>query len=113
MRIEIILFLALSGCAYQRGYAIEGSASWKPTRVYSDGPRTVIEVPHVVQRMKSPPALVVQAGDAARTHHELVTYRIVESGTDTRYVVDGALDSAVMIAGGGDKQERVDIARVE
>jgi type IV secretion system protein VirB9 len=109
----IVLGLALSACAHQRGYAIEGVASWKPTRIYRDGPRTVIEVPRVVQAMKAPPALLLQAGASLRGDHPLVTYKILARGADTHYVVDGAFDSAVMIAGVGRTQERVDITRME
>ena len=87
------------------GYQIEGDAvPWKPVRVFDDGSHVFIQMPEAM-RVTEAPALFVhtRAGDVA-----LVNYRLRQQ----YYVVDKLFDSAVLLIGVGDRQERVTIRRV-
>ncbi|MDR2788599.1 MAG: TrbG/VirB9 family P-type conjugative transfer protein [Candidatus Accumulibacter sp.] len=87
------------------GYSVTGEASWRPLRVYSDGRRTVIEMPPGIPAENAPALLVIQPGAAAEAPP--VRYRL----EDSRYVVDGVLDRAVLVAGAGLDRESVTIER--
>jgi type IV secretion system protein VirB9 len=86
------------------GYQVEGDGvPWKPVRVFDDGTHVYIQMPEAM-RVTEAPALFVQtrAGDVA-----LVNYRLRQQ----YYVVDKLFDSAVLLLGVGDRQERVTIRR--
>ena len=90
-------------------YTISGEASWKPVRVFNDGVKTVIEMPSTLAQGDAPTLVVVRKGgnvskDADTT---LVNYRV----QDGRYIVDQVFDEAVLVVGGGSKQQRVTIVR--
>jgi pilus assembly protein CpaC len=85
-------------------YAVTGEASWRPTQVYSDGRRTVIEMPEGISAKNAPLLLVVQQ-DAEQAPP--VRYHL----KDSRYVVEAVLDRAMLVAGGGHHRESVTIAR--
>jgi type IV secretion system protein VirB9 len=72
--------------------------------VFDDGTHVYIQMPEAM-RVTEAPALLVQtrAGDAA-----LVNYRL----RPPYYVVDRLFETAVLILGVGDRQERVTIRRM-
>lgn len=90
-------------------YAISGEASWKPVRVFNDGVKTVIEMPSTLSQGDAPTLLVVRKGGKVGNEADttLVNYRVQEG----RYIVDQVFDEAVLVAGVGDKQQRVTIVR--
>ena len=85
-------------------YEIDGSAAWRPVRVFNDGSRTFIEFPGNLQGQQAPILLVLDGGSEA----ELVNYRV----SGDRYVVDGLFQLAALLAGTGKAQQRVTIRRV-
>jgi len=90
-------------------YDVEGSAKWKPIRVYNDGVKTVIEMPKVIEQTEAPSLmLVTRKGNWVRDDEtQLVNYRL----QGNRYIVDSVFDHAILIAGVGKQQERVSIIR--
>ena len=85
------------------------SASWSPTRAYTDGTKTYIEFPSAIS-FQAAPALVALANDGswfARPSAQVVNYRVLGN----RYVVDAALDRAALISGVGEDQQRVTLSR--
>ena len=85
-------------------YSVTGDVPWRPTRVYSNGQQTVIEMPGSIPAEKAPTLLVVQEGlSEARP----VGYRLEKS----RYIVDAVLERAVLVAGAGYHRESVMITR--
>src|SRR5207245_8802323 len=83
---------------------IEGDpVAWKPVRVFDDGTHAYIQMP-ATMRVTEAPALLVQTrtGDA-----ELVNYRLRQP----YYVVDRLFETALLITGVGNHQERVTIRR--
>jgi type IV secretion system protein VirB9 len=92
-------------------YTITGSARWKPTRVYHDERKTVIEMPFAMRQTEAPTLLVVRRGGRIlkKSEQTIVNYRIQGS----RYIVDAIFDRAVMIVGVGGNQERITIVRNE
>jgi type IV secretion system protein VirB9 len=91
------------------GYVIQGTASWKPTRVYNDGHKTILEMPVIMRQQEAPTLLIVrkEGGLFADEELVLVNYRV----QNNRYIVDAVFDKAVMIIGIGDSQDRVTIYR--
>jgi type IV secretion system protein VirB9 len=73
-------------------------------RVFDDGTHVFIHMPEAM-RVTEAPALFVhtRAGDVA-----LVNYRLRQQ----YYVVDKLFDTAVLLVGVGDRQERVTIRRL-
>ena len=92
-------------------YKIEGDASWKPTRVYNDGKKTIIEMPESMQNREAPALLLLgkENGWFSDEETHLVNYRLQGS----RYIVDSVFDKAVLMIGVGSSQERVTITRVD
>jgi pilus assembly protein CpaC len=93
-----------NAAARAAAYTVTGDAPWRPVQVYSDGQRTVIEMPGSIPAGKAPTLLVVQEGAPEAAP---VNYRFENS----RYVVDTVLDRAVLVAGAGYYRESVMIAR--
>jgi pilus assembly protein CpaC len=85
-------------------YTVTGDAPWRPIDVYSDGRRTIIEMPGSISERDVPTLLVVQENMSKATP---VNYRFEQS----RYVIDAVLDRAVLVAGAGYYRESVVIAR--
>lgn len=81
-------------------YVINGTASWKPQRVFDDGVRTYIELPPSVVAQEAPIILLPNQG-----RDEMVNYRL----KDNRYVVDSLIHSLILVRGIGNAQERVRI----
>ena len=92
-------------------YDVEGSASWKPVRVYNDGSKTIIEMPNTLSQNEAPTLLVVREEDSlfSEAETQMVNYRV----HGTRYIVDTIFDKAMLIAGVGSTQDKVMITRVK
>lgn len=95
-------------------YAISGDASWRPTRAFVQGGKTIIIFPRTVGQSDLP-ALVAIADEGGlfgnlftEPTKELVNYRFV--GGD-RFVVDKVLDKAALISGVGSDQVKVELTR--
>lgn len=92
-------------------YRVEGSASWKPVRVYSTGRQTIIQLPKTVAANEVPTLLVLRKEGGLFTDEDLevVNYRV----QGDRYVVDQLFERAVLIAGVGSDQDRITITHVK
>lgn len=90
-------------------YDVDGSAPWKPVRVYNDGTKTIIQMPRAMAQTEAPTLLVVRKDGGLFTDAEtvMVNYRL----QDDRYVVDTVFDKAILIAGVGRDQDRITITR--
>lgn len=90
-------------------YAIEGVAPWKPTRVYNDGKKTIIEMPKAMSQSEAPTLLVVRKDGGIFTDAEtvIVNYRL----QNDRFIVDAVFDKAILVAGVGSSQDRITITR--
>lgn len=87
------------------GYEIDGDARWKPSRIYNDGRKTIIELPDGTAQTYAPALLILNSSDEDDT--AIVNYRV----QGTRYIVDALFDRAILISGVGSRQEKVVIAR--
>ena len=90
-------------------YQVDGSAAWKPVRVYNDGVKTVIQMPAAMAQTEAPTLLVVRKDGGWFTEDEtvMVNYRV----HGDRYIVDTVFDKAILIAGVGRGQDRVTITK--
>ncbi len=90
-------------------YDINGRAPWKPLRVFNDGVKTIIEMPPAMAQTEAPALLVVRRGGSVKNANDttIVNYR-VQNG---RYIVDQIFDQAVLVAGVGNRQQRITITR--
>ena len=91
------------------GYQLEGTASWKPLRVYNDGKKTILEMSSTLAQREAPVLLVIrkEGGVFSSDEQVMVNYRVQSN----RYIVDSLFDKAILIAGAGDSQDRVTITR--
>ncbi|WP_051335031.1 P-type conjugative transfer protein TrbG [Bradyrhizobium sp. Ai1a-2] len=84
-------------------YSVSGSASWRPTRVYSDGVKTYIQFPSSLSGQDAPVLFVVSGGQ-----NRIVNYRL----KDDMMVVDYQIDTAILVSGVGFwNQDKVTIRR--
>lgn len=90
-------------------YAIAGTATWKPLRVYNDGRKTILQLPTAMAQTEAPALLVVRrdGGLFSASETVMVNYRV----QGDRYIVDTVFDKAILVAGVGGKQTRVTITR--
>lgn len=88
-------------------YAIDGSAPWKPERVYNDGRKTIIEMPESIGSTEAPALLVLRQEGPFKKQKVQVNYRL----QDNRYIVDAVFDRAILVAGVGMGQQRITITR--
>jgi type IV secretion system protein TrbG len=90
-------------------YSIDGRAPWKPLRVFNDGLKTIIEMPPAMSQTEAPALLVIRRGGSVNNAKDttIVNYR-VQNG---RYIVDQIFEQAVLVAGVGNRQQRVTITR--
>ncbi|WP_017166902.1 P-type conjugative transfer protein TrbG [Xanthomonas phaseoli] len=90
-------------------YSVDGSARWKPVRVYNDGRKTIIEIPSTMQQSEAPALLVVRKDGGLFTDAEtqMVNYRV----QGDRYIVDTIFDKAILVSGVGSSQDKVTITR--
>ncbi|MCT4533756.1 P-type conjugative transfer protein TrbG [Halodesulfovibrio sp.] len=89
-------------------YDVEGKARWKPLQVYNDGTRTIIRLPHKAAQGDLPVLLVEKAGQEA-----LVNYRVRTKGKSTSFIVDEIFEKAMLIAGVGSHQQKIEISKQE
>jgi type IV secretion system protein VirB9 len=90
-------------------YTVSGDASWRPVHVYALAGKTYIQFPDAM-KYGSAPALVGLANDGGwftSPSEQMLRYRI----NGNRYVVDGVLERAKLIAGVGRGQTKVEIRR--
>jgi type IV secretion system protein TrbG len=87
-----------------RNYKVIGKSKWKPIDVYNDGLKTVIKLPASILSQEAPALLQLTQGEKLK----LMNYRIIRNN----YVVDSVFDKAVLLAGTGRVQERIEIHRV-
>lgn len=83
-------------------YSVSGSASWRPTRVYSDGQKTYIQFPKTLAGEDAPVLFVVSGGQ-----NRIVNYRLKSA----MMVVDYDIEKAVLISGVGWNQQKITIRR--
>jgi type IV secretion system protein VirB9 len=84
------------------GFRLEGSARWKPTRIYTDGTKTYIQFPNALSGGDAPVLFVISGGQ-----NRIVNYRL----NDTMMVVDYLIDHAVLVSGVGRQQQKITIRR--
>lgn len=90
-------------------YSVEtdqGKPTFVPVRVFDDGEKTYFQMP-ATMRVDEAPAVVLLGGDGDRGDTKLVNYRLKNG----YFVIDRLFDKAALIAGVGDKQDRVVITR--
>jgi|GEM_PF-886233 P-type conjugative transfer protein TrbG len=92
-------------------YKITGRAKFKPTRVYHNDEKTILEMPPGVKSGEAPVLLVVKREGRLFKKAEtvLVNYRY----QGDRIIVDSVFDKAYLMAGVGGNQERVVIERID
>lgn len=83
-------------------YLVSGRASWRPTRVYSDGQKTYIQFPRTISGQDAPVLFVVSGGQ-----NRIVNYRM----KNNMMVVDYNVDRAVLLSGVGWRREKITIRR--
>ncbi|AXA44116.1 P-type conjugative transfer protein TrbG (plasmid) [Rhizobium leguminosarum] len=83
-------------------YSVNGNASWRPTRVYSDGLKTYIQFPRSIAGQDAPVLFVVSGGQ-----NRVVNYRM----KNDMMVVDYNIDRAVLISGVGWHKQKITISR--
>lgn len=93
-------------------YKIDGSAKWKPVRVYNDGVKTIIQMPSTMSQTEAPILLVLRGDDSVlpwgdKAEQVIVNYRV----QGDRYVVDSVFDKAILAAGVGSQQSAITITR--
>lgn len=84
------------------GFRVEGTARWKPTRIYTDGLKTYIQFPSALAGTDAPVLFVISGGE-----NRIVNYRL----QDNMMVVDYLVDHAVLISGVGNRQQKTTIRR--
>lgn len=92
-------------------FEIDGSAPWKPVRVYSTDRQTIIQLPEKTKANEMPTLLVLRNDNGRYDEDdlEIVNYRV----SGNRMIVDQLFEHAVLIAGVGSNQDRVTITRGE
>ncbi|MGM9809027.1 MAG: TrbG/VirB9 family P-type conjugative transfer protein [Bacilli bacterium] len=90
-------------------YDIYGNVSWKPTRVYDDGVKTIIEMPESMLAREAPSLMILEeeGGIFSDEKVSIINYRL----QGTRYVVDGLFDQAILTLDLDSSQQRVTIKR--
>lgn len=89
-------------------YCITGKTRWKPTRVFNDGVKTIIEMPQAMQQTQAPTLLVLRHGGLfKKADTVMVNYRV----QNNRFIVDAVFDKAILVAGVGRNQEKITITR--
>ncbi|WP_066335863.1 P-type conjugative transfer protein TrbG [Azohydromonas lata] len=90
-------------------YDIKGPKHLKPVRVYNNGRKTVVEMPPDMQNGELLSLLVLREGGGMFSDDKLE--RLTTRFVNGRYTVDGVFDKAILVAGVGSDQERVEITR--
>ena len=91
-------------------YEVSGSAAWKPVRVYSDGVKTILQMPKAMSQTEAPSLLVVrkEGGVFSDDENVMVNYRV----QGDRFIVDSVFDKAILIAGVGSSQDRITVTKL-
>lgn len=91
-------------------YEVEGTARFKPVRVYNDGKKMVIELPKHTLTEEVPTLLVLrkEGGVFSEEESEIVNYRL----QGNRFVVDQIPERVILITGVGRSQSRVTITHL-
>ena len=84
------------------GFRTNGSARWRPTRIYSDGEKTYIQFPSSLSGQDAPVLFIVSDGE-----NRVVNYRM----NGTMMVVDYYIDHAILVSGVGRQQQKITIRR--
>lgn len=79
-------------------YDINGTAPWKPQRVFDDGDKTFIEMPPIASRLDLPVLYLQQHGK-----QHLVNYRYKKP----YYIVDSLFETGILVTGHGRLQTKV------
>ena len=83
-------------------YKVKGpDVPWRPVRAFDDGTHVYIQMPPGMKTADAPALLI-----AASSGNQMVNYRV----RGNYYVVDRLFDDAVMVAGVGREQDRVNVA---
>ncbi len=83
-------------------YKIGGpEVPWRPVRAFDDGTHVYIQMPPGMKTADAPALLIAASGG-----NQMVNYRV----RGNYYVVDRLFDNAVMVAGVGREQDRVNVA---
>lgn len=90
------------------GYDVTGKSRWKPLQVYNDGTRTIIRLPQEAAQSDLPVLLIQKAGQEAQ-----VNYRVRSKGKNTSLIVDEIFEEAMLIAGVGSHQQKIEIFKQE
>lgn len=90
-------------------YSVNGSAPWKPIRVFNDGQKTIIQMPKTMGQSEAPALLLLNRDGWLFREEEtaIVNYRL----QGDRYIVDMLFDKAVLVSGVGSNQSRILIKR--
>lgn len=84
------------------GFRLEGTARWKPNRIYTDGLKTYIQFPSALAGGDAPVLFVISGGE-----NRIVNYRL----QNNMMVVDYLVDHAVLVSGVGKDQQKITIRR--
>ncbi len=92
------------------GYEVEGTARWKPIRVYNDGHKMIIELPKWAVNEEVPTLLALRKEEGVFTDEEseLVNYRL----QGNRFIVDQIPERVILITGVGRAQSRITITHL-
>lgn len=90
-------------------YDINGSAPWKPIRIYNNGTSTTIQMPKRMKQTEAPVLLVIRKSNSVFVKDKQVIVNTRLQGD--RYIVDDIFDKAILIAGVGRSQQKVTIIR--
>jgi len=90
-------------------YDVDGDAPWKPVRVYSDGKKTIIQMPKVMSQTEAPSLLVLRKNGGWFSDDDvtLVNYRV----QGDRFIVDMVFEKAILVSGVGSSQDRITVSR--
>lgn len=83
-------------------YTLSGHASWRPTRVYSDGTKTYIQFPSSIAGTDAPVLFATSGGQ-----NRIVNYRM----SGSMMIVDYHIDQAILVSGVGWDQQKITIRR--
>lgn len=85
-------------------YTIKGNAKFKPTRIYNDGLKTIIELPSSIKSDNAPIIYLIQKDSKQPV---LVNYRL----QNNRLIVDSVFEKAILVSGIGYQQEKITIVK--
>lgn len=84
-------------------YSVEGSANFKPLRVYNDGIKTYIQMPKYLKFYEAPALMILDKNN----EKEIVNYRL----KNNVYIVDKLFNKAILLSNVGSDQEKIFITK--